>query len=298
MKISIIICTYNRSDILKDVLENLCKLDSVEESEIIIVNNNSTDRTIELIEGFLKKYPNLNIINIFEYTQGLSFARNRGIKESNGDIIAFLDDDAFPHNQWLNAIKNFFALHQDVVAVGGKVLGRFEIDKPVWITSEVEMAYSLLNLGDEEIEFIEGFPIGVNFAVRRVALENLKFSTELGRKKDSLLSGEETELMRSLKKTGKIYYLPNMLVEHFIHKERLEKEWLIRRNYAGGQTEIKMNKELKKRIKLLFRSFIRKLGRRYRYIFSCDEQKKFILKYKMAYDQGIIDEFLRKRFCK
>lgn len=295
MKISIIICTYNRSDILMEVLKNITKMDLIEKTEILIVNNKSTDNTDKLIERFANENSNLSVLNIFEENQGLSFARNRGIEESTGDVIAFLDDDAFPDHRWIRVIQEFFSIHKDVIAIGGKVVGRFEIEKPKWLSKEINMVYSLLDLGDCEKEFLQGFPIGVNFAVRRIALGEIRFSTELGRKKDSLLSGEETSLMRSLKSVGKIYYVPDMYVEHFIHKERLSKDWVVRRNYAGGKTEMRMNTSQYKKLRLLFRSFMRKMGRKVRYKFFQSNGKDFKLKYKIAYDQGIIDEFFKDK---
>ena len=94
--ISIVICTYNRQDYLPKCLMHLknqnCRS---EDFEIILINNNSTDQTEQICQGFLKENPDLNVNYFVEINPGLSFARNRGIKEAKGSIICFIDDDGF-----------------------------------------------------------------------------------------------------------------------------------------------------------------------------------------------------------
>ena len=94
MDISIIICTYNRSESLKRTLQSLKEMSVSDdiEWELLIVDNNSTDNTREAVNDFTKT-SGLNCRYVFESKQGLSNARNRGVKEACGEIIAFTDDD-------------------------------------------------------------------------------------------------------------------------------------------------------------------------------------------------------------
>ena len=109
MKLSIIICTYNREKfILKSLYSIAHQNADVNIFELIIINNNSTDKTHELILDFIEKNQNISIKYFIEIEQGLSHARNRGIKESTGDICAFLDDDAIACEEYVINIIYFF----------------------------------------------------------------------------------------------------------------------------------------------------------------------------------------------
>ena len=92
--ISVIVCTYNRDKYLYKALSHIASNDyPANDYEIVLVNNNSTDNTLAETERFKLVYPNINITIVTELQNGLSFARNRGIAESKGDFLVFLDDD-------------------------------------------------------------------------------------------------------------------------------------------------------------------------------------------------------------
>ena len=96
MKISVVVCTYNRDVYLIRCLENLKNQDfNKREFEIIIIDNNSTDNTKTICLNFIEQNPELNIIYFLEEKVGLSHARNTGISKSSGLIISFIDDDGF-----------------------------------------------------------------------------------------------------------------------------------------------------------------------------------------------------------
>lgn len=122
-KISVIIATYNRCESLKDTLEGFFnqKCDGNFDYEIIVVDNNSKDKTREIIKLML---PELNgrLRYLFEPIQGKSFALNRGIKEAKGEIITFIDDDCIPEKSWLFKIQQKFIKNNDVdIILGGVV---------------------------------------------------------------------------------------------------------------------------------------------------------------------------------
>ena len=94
--LSIIICTYNRDQFLYDALRHVAVNDyPTEEYEIVLVNNNSTDTTESECQRFAADFPQVQFRYFVETKQGLSHARNRGIDESRGDVLVFLDDDSF-----------------------------------------------------------------------------------------------------------------------------------------------------------------------------------------------------------
>ena len=103
IKISVIVCTYNRAYLLKNCLRSLVdQLVETSTFEVIIVNNNATDDTEEVAKSFTEKYPNFRYI--IEPNQGLSNARNRGYKEAKGEYVAYIDDDARAYTDWVENI--------------------------------------------------------------------------------------------------------------------------------------------------------------------------------------------------
>jgi len=84
------------------------------------VDNNSTDQTREVVEGFQRRHPN-RFRYVFEPRQGLSQARNAGIREARGDVLAFMDDDVAVDATWLQSLTA--CLHDGTRAgVGGRIL--------------------------------------------------------------------------------------------------------------------------------------------------------------------------------
>src|SRR5271168_746976 len=100
--ISVLVCTYNRAQMLGRTIDSVVA-QTLPESlgwELIIVDNNSSDQTRQVIEDFRLRYPE-RIRYLFEPQQGISHARNAGIRESRGEILAFIDDDETADTGWL-----------------------------------------------------------------------------------------------------------------------------------------------------------------------------------------------------
>jgi len=111
IKVSIILCTYNRCRLLVSALESAAALQVPEsiDYEIVVVDNNSKDQTRSVIEGFCSRYPR-RFRYLFERQQGKSHALNAGIRNAQGDILAFMDDDVTVEPTWL---ENLIAPLQD-----------------------------------------------------------------------------------------------------------------------------------------------------------------------------------------
>ncbi len=236
-RISIVICTYNRAALLARALLAFRQPGADVSAEIIVVDNNSHDDTVEVVRRCAETLRSvLPVRYVSEPTQGLSRARNTGIAAATGEIIAFLDDDAVPTAGWLAAVADVFANHPHASAAGGPVEPEFEVPRPDWLGPGVEGYYSILDLGPRARVFPRHrLPFGANMAVRRSALGNVRFSEQLGRTGTSLASGEEFALLGQLRSQGhEIYYVPAMRVGHFIAKERLRPEWLMARAWSGG----------------------------------------------------------------
>lgn len=99
-KISVVVPVYNGEKTLPLCLDSLMNLDYPKEDfEIIVVDNNSTDKTQEII----KRYP---VRYVFEPHRNCAKARNKGIKSSKGEFVAFLDADCVAHKDWIKNLLN------------------------------------------------------------------------------------------------------------------------------------------------------------------------------------------------
>ncbi len=241
MQISVIICTFNRREQLRDVLNSLLnqEFNSSLNYEIIVVDNNSNDGTKDLTEEYSEKF-NGRLRYVFECKQGLSYARNTGIQESKGEIVAFTDDDAILSTSWLDSINSaFLKYHCD--ALGGRILAKWLSTPPSWLTERFHRNLALLNYGDVPFQTnSREFPFfGCNFAIKKEVLNELSdFNTKLGRIGRFLLSGEEVDLFnRLLAANKKIFYEPDCLVYHKISKEKIQKHYFRRLYFCLGRSD-------------------------------------------------------------
>jgi glucosyl-dolichyl phosphate glucuronosyltransferase len=237
--ISVAICTYNRADRLKLALEALCHQTlAASQFEILVIDNASTDSTRTVCQAFETVLPQLRYV--FEPVQGLSKARNTALKEAKSSYIAFLDDDAIPCPNWLASLLHAFQTVQpEPVCVGGLIRPLWELPKPDWVQPTMENLFTILDGGDQPRWFRPNeFPWGANVAYQRDALLKIGgFQEKLGRRGKILLSGEEHLLNVTLQNQGGgFYYHPEAAVDHWIPKERIDPNWLVRRNFWQGRS--------------------------------------------------------------
>lgn len=242
-KVSIIIPTHNRAGDLANLLESLCKLNrSDKELEILVVDNNSSDNTKEITEGFIGRLSSLKYIH--EPSPGLHAARHRGAQEAENEILAFFDDDVTVSPYWLDGIKESFKDPQVQLATG-KIEPAFEAEPPAWLDTLWNKTQSgralgwltLLDLGDTAQEIPVGYVWGANFAIRKRALLEAG-----GFHPDSLPEdlirfrgdGESGLARKIAEKKGKAVYHPLSKVTHKVARSRLEPEYFYKRGFAQG----------------------------------------------------------------
>ncbi|MNO37738.1 Chondroitin synthase [compost metagenome] len=253
-KVSIIICTYNRSDLLITTLQSLLILDDLEQAEIIVVDNCSKDDTAACVKKFIATHGSgLSIRYMMEPVQGLSAARNTGILASKTPLIAFLDDDAIPCQTWITTIVSIFESKPEVMAMGGKIAPIFESKRPEWLIKPFELPYTIVDLGNRIKEYPAHLhPCGANMAMRKLVFNISLFPLDLGRKGDSLLSGEESWLFGQIQKEGhSILYHPQMAVDHFVPANRLTEDWIMKRYYSQGISNAVKSEGMKGKLLLL-----------------------------------------------
>ncbi|MDR2972698.1 MAG: glycosyltransferase family 2 protein [Bacteroidales bacterium] len=240
--ITIIICTYNREKYIYNVLKNLAQNDFPPNLyEIVLINNNSTDKTEAQCMAFQHDYPQVVFRYFIEIKQGLSFARNRGIKEAKGEMLVFLDDDSFVNSNYLNNLDNYLKEYPDMAAFGGEISPRFETGKtPPWLSKWSYSWVSAISLGNTVTLFTGNkYPIGANMGFKKEYFEKYGFfNTALGRSKKNLMGGEEKDIFNRCDRIiEKIYYLPLLKVEHVIPENRTTKEYIKKLGEGIGMSE-------------------------------------------------------------
>lgn len=240
--ISVIICTYNREKYIYNVLRSVAENDYPRsEYEIVLVNNNSTDGTRSECERFAKEYSEVSFHYVEEHEQGLSYARNAGIRASQGDVLVYVDDDATVNRDYLKTYGCFFDSHAEAVAAGGPILPVYETAEPAWFSHFTRaLITGKVYLGDKERRFPKGkFPGGGNAAYRKSVFDAVGlFNVELGRKGEGLMGAEEKDLFDKMTARGMaFYYLPNSILYHIIPEKKLTKDYFDRLTYGIGVSE-------------------------------------------------------------
>ena len=161
------------------------------------------------------------------------------------EVVLFIDDDALAHQGWLEAHLARYAEAADVGAVGGPVVLPWPSGRPGWLGPELEHWFSALDLGPESMPFPPPHgPYGTNMSVRRLELIAVGgFDVELGRHGRSLVSGEEHDLFSRLWARGVgIEYEPDAVVTHQVRPDRLSRRWILRRGWAQGRGNARMQR--------------------------------------------------------
>ena len=232
--LSIVICTYNRNDILKICLETIVKYFPTNfTAEMIVVNNNSTDSTAQTLTDFVKTHSWCKIVN--EPKQGLSQARNTGFQSASYSWILYLDDDAKIDQNLFNRVHENIKL-QTYQCIGGMYLPWYINEKPKWFRDKWasnQLAYNKLHLLQMN-EFASG---GV-FLIHKNLLEKHKgFHTTYGMLGKQLGYGEETDLQRRIRNTGqKVAYDPEMIIYHLVSPQKMTVSWQLKSSFKMGQT--------------------------------------------------------------
>ncbi len=125
IKFSIVIANYNGEKHLRTCLESLLQT-SIKNYEIIVIDNNSADTSIEIVNEFVKKDPRVKILRN-KTNKGVPFSRNKAIKKATGDILVFLDNDTRVDKNWLKGIIETFSTDETIGALQCKI---FDFHKP------------------------------------------------------------------------------------------------------------------------------------------------------------------------
>lgn len=230
--VSIILCTYNGATRLPETFSYLEKIETDFPWELLIVDNNSSDGSAKISYEYLSK-AQLDFRVVIENQQGLSFAKWRGIRESQYDLILFCDDDNHLDSQFLKIGFDIFCKNSSCGILGSKGLKKIKVQEPRWF-DQFSHSYAVGSLGKNNGPQKTGtYHYGAACFFRKSALEKLLkngFKSILsGRTGTSLNSGEDVELCYAIQLLGYELWFENRLVfYHFIESHRLSWKYYLR----------------------------------------------------------------------
>jgi glycosyltransferase involved in cell wall biosynthesis len=240
---SVVVCTHDRAGLLAGLTAALRRQVLERPFEVLIVDSASSDRTPQIAADLATdRAPRVRTVR--SARDGLCTARNLGLREAAGGIVAFLDDDAVPHPGWLAAIVAAFS-DARVGAAGGPVVLRYESPPPAWLTEPLARYLTAYDLGPapRSVHYtltMEQYPRGANIAVRRAAAIGVDgFRTMFERRgRRGLRSNDEADLCYRLESGGwQIRYAPRAVVDHIVSVDRLQPRWFLRRFAAQGLSD-------------------------------------------------------------
>jgi len=246
MKASIIVPTLNRSALLRKLVFSITQQTfPVDQFELIIVDNASTDSTRETVNALIEIHPHHQIRYVSESEAGNLAARHRGAFEAKGDLFIFVDDDIETVPGWLGAIVDGFS-DPKVSLIGGRNLPRYEIEPPAWIKSfwattpeggRTCWYLSLLDLGEQKRQIDPNYIWSLNLAIRRQTFHQLggfhpdSFSEKLQHFQGD---GESGLMMPAAALKFLAIYEPAAVAYHFVPASRMTPEYFEKRGYSQG----------------------------------------------------------------
>jgi glycosyltransferase involved in cell wall biosynthesis len=241
--ISVCICTYNRAKNLRRALVSLAgqNYDNTRITEVLIIDNNCSDGTVNVVAEFQERLP---IRRVIESQQGLAHARNRAVAEFRGDVLLFTDDDVTFETGWLSAYQEAIRRFPAAGYFGGRILPDWGAVKPRWVGDEplplIDGVLVWFDHGPETrpIGCMESPPFGASFAIRRQLFDKVGvFRMDLGTGGIGLGRGEETEFLMRARDTGaQGVYVGEAVCFHAYDRSRLTPFALYRYGIASGRS--------------------------------------------------------------
>ena len=235
--VTIAICTYNRADLLQYCLEALTQQTvPSDEFEILVVDNNSPDHTAELCQSYSDRFSNFR--HIVEEQQGLSFGRNRAVREAAEDWVLFIDDDAKAQEDLAEVALRLGEEAQDVYFYGGVDEPWYHFGRPKWMKDH----YVSNKMGYRENTVLQHpeSAIGCIMLIHKRIFEEVGyFRTDIGMVGDKIAYGEDDDLQIRARKQGfDIVYAPDLVVYHVVAAYKIDLDWFFKSAFALGRDNL------------------------------------------------------------
>lgn len=241
--VSVIIPTRNRAELLRKTLDSLTnQRHPQDEYEVIVVDNGSTDMTMDICGQFENRFINFRVIH--EARPGLHNGRHAGMRASRGEVLLYGDDDIQAFPTWIEAVAETFK-EASVGLAGGKILPEYEKEPPGWVEAlwhdtpwgKALGYFSLLDFGAEKRDIPAGYVWGCNFAIRKKVLEDVggfhpdSFPQEMIRYRGD---GESATANEVQKRGYRVLYHPDASVYHRVSASRMTLDYLYARSFNQG----------------------------------------------------------------
>lgn len=245
LDVSVVICTRNRAEPLRGLLESMTTLSRPAglHWEVVIVDNGSTDATAAVVAGFTGRLP---VVYAREDEPGLSNARNRGVAVARGRYLCWTDDDVQLHAEWLSAYVEAFRQRPEAAVFGGRIYPKLVPPTPPWFAKlldrwPVSDIVAARDFGDEplQLDFSRGIvPWGANFAVRAEEQRRHLYDPQLGVSPVQRRSGEEAQVMFEILEAGAVgWWVPGSKVFHIYPPHRQSRRYLREHYFAIGESK-------------------------------------------------------------
>lgn len=266
LKISVVICTYNRSAYIQDAMQSLYDQTLTKDSyEVIVVNNRSTDSTEFICKTFVDSHRDASFSYLEERQQGASFARNTGARLAQSPLLCFMDDDAIADPDYLERIVLFFETHPDAGGLGGRIIPKYIPAEPKWMSHYVSSLVGHFHYSETVSVFAHNkYPLESNMVIRKADFDAIGgFNTALPGVMGTLrIGGEGKDFFFRLKALDRvIYYDPDIRVQHVVETAKLTPEYMYRVASGIGRGErVRMNEKGGFSLFLKLTEYVFKLG--------------------------------------
>ncbi|QZY86424.1 glycosyltransferase family 2 protein [Exiguobacterium acetylicum] len=233
INLEICICTYKRKNYLTDLLDSIYNATIPVNTNlgIIVVDNDPDKSALNIIENFKKRNNQIKIKYFHEKNRGISFARNRSIKEAINEkceVIAFLDDDETIKDNWIEImIRNYMTNPEKIIL--GSVTPVFEETPPLWIKNSTYYHKPKAPLTANAL-----------FSINKI--KHMDYPLD---KKYALTGGSDTHLkIRLLREGSELLYVKDAEVFEKIPLSRANGQWILNRAFRTGYTAALIEKDL------------------------------------------------------
>ena len=245
--LTVAFCTYKRADRLSRLVAALRKQSCPVLFEILAVNNNSPDDTLDVL-GVLQQQAGAALRVVTETAPGIVPARNRALDESlDRDILVFIDDDELPHPGFLAAAYDAI-VNEGAQCVGGSV----ELDfithaRPAWLENDLLGFLAAVDHGSQRFWIKDTHtPIwtaNVAYDMRLFRDDPaLRFDPRYNREGADVGGGEDAIMLRALLAKGaRIRYCPDMVVQHSVDPWKLHRRYFLKLHYRAGLRQAQLS---------------------------------------------------------
>lgn len=242
VQLSIVIATRNRAAYLDRCLESVLGQLADADTEMLVVNNGSTDGTPYVLSRWEQRDPRVRSLVVEQ--RGKSRALNAGLEAARGRFVLFTDDDVMVQSRWSETLRAFLLnSHDDLVLVGGPVLHVPEDlgAWPAWLGRDLDAKVGSLSYGPGQRELAGHEQLwGANLAARAELFTAIGgWDESIGPGSDLDSAHEDLEMQARVRSHGgAVWYVGEAVVHHRVRRQDVTPRGVVYRAFHGGMSEV------------------------------------------------------------